>query len=217
MLWNIFVIPGAWASLITDTWIIPMNKVLRDLPMTIFWEWPPQLTPHTLDSSHLVRWLGQKAGVTPTRAWQLLKPYADHQNQGCYYSPKAQVAHNQAKVKWAHWARNNLLLAGPGMAGLPMGSLAACISTAPITDASEPAIVPIVGAPPLAGPLAPLPTMSTSMDVDYGSPLTDPLSEGNKNDTSGQHEDLDVPVSMLPTWLHFLLDSPTGFILWGRV
>ena len=54
---------------------------------------------------------------------------------------------------------------------------------------------PIVGAPPLAGPSAPPPTALTSMDVDYGSPLMDPPSEGD-NDASGRHEDLDVPVSM---------------------
>ena len=28
----------AWAKLVADTWIIPMNQVLRDLPMDIFWE-----------------------------------------------------------------------------------------------------------------------------------------------------------------------------------
>ena len=99
MLWNIFVIPEAWVNLVTDTWIVPTNQVLWDLPMDIFWEWPPQVTPCTLGSSHLTRWLGQKAGVTPTQAQQLLEPYADRQNQGCYYSPKAQVAHDQAKVK----------------------------------------------------------------------------------------------------------------------
>ena len=43
-----------------------------DLPMTVFWEWPPQVTPCTLNSSHLARWLGQKAGVTPARARQFL-------------------------------------------------------------------------------------------------------------------------------------------------
>ena len=125
VLWNIFVIPDAWAKLVADTWIVPTNQVLCDLPMDVFWEWPPQVTPRTLDSSHLARWLGQKAGVTPTRARQLLEPYADRRNRGCYYSPKAQVAHNQAEVKRACRARNNSLLAGPGTAGPTAGSLAA--------------------------------------------------------------------------------------------
>ena len=125
MLWNIFVIPSVWVSLVTDTWIIPTNQVLHDLPMSIFWEWPPQVTPHTLDSGHLTRWLGQKAGVTPTQARQLLEPYANHQNWGCYYSPKAQVAHDQAEAKRARRVHNNSLLTGPGMAGPSTGSLTA--------------------------------------------------------------------------------------------
>ena len=82
------------------------------------------------------------------------------------------------------------------MAGPSTGSLAARIATAPITGAAGHSTTPILGAPPLANPLAPLPTVSTSMDVDYGSPLMDPPSEGDKNDASGRHEDLDVPVSM---------------------
>ena len=164
--------------------------------MDVFLEWPPQVTPRTLDNSHLTRWLGQKAGVTPTQARQLLEPYADRRNRGCYYSPKAQVAHDQAEVKRACRARNNSLLAGPGMAGLSAGSLAACISMAPITSVAKPPIVPIMGALPLAGPSALHPAMLTSMDVNYGSPLTVPLSEGSKDNTSGQHEDLDAPVSM---------------------
>ena len=67
MLWNIFIIPDAWVNLVIDTWIVPTNQVLNDLPMDIFCEWPPQVTTCTLDSSHLMRWLGQKAGVTFTR------------------------------------------------------------------------------------------------------------------------------------------------------
>ena len=125
MLWNIFVIPDAWAKLVADTWIVPMNQVLRDLPMDVCWEWPPQVTPRTLNSGHLTRWLGQKARVTPTRARQLLEPYADRRNWGCYYSPKAQVAHDQAEAKWAHRARNNSLLTSPGTASPSMGSLTA--------------------------------------------------------------------------------------------
>ena len=153
MLWNIFVIPDAWVKLVADTWIVPTNQVLHDLPMDAFWEWPPQVTPRNLDSSHLARWLGQKAGVTPTWARQLLKPYADRQNQGCYYSPKAQVTHNQAEVKQACQACTSSLLTGPGMAGFPMGSLTTHISMAPVIGATGPSTVPIMGAPPLAGPL----------------------------------------------------------------
>ena len=164
--------------------------------MDVFWEWPPQVTPRTLDSSHLVRWLGQKAGVTPTRARQLLKPYTNWQNQGCYYSPKDQVAHDQAKVKQACQAHNNSLFTQSGTAGLPMGSLTAQIAMAPITGATGPSTTPILGAPLLASPSAPPPAMSASMDVDYGSPLTNPPSEGDNNDTSGHHEDLDALVSM---------------------
>ena len=170
--------------------------LLRDLPMDVFWEWPPQVTPRTLDSSHLATWLGQKAGVTPTRARPLLEPYANRRNRGCYYSPKAQVTHDQAEVKRARWARNNSLLASPGTAGPAVGSLAARITTTPVTGVAGPSTAPILGAPPLVNPSVPLPAMSTSMDVDYGSPLTDPPSEGNNHDASGRHEDLDAPVSM---------------------
>ena len=164
--------------------------------MDVFWEWPSQVTPRTLDSSHLARWLGQKAGVTPTRAQQLLEPYADRRNRGCYYSPKAQVAHDQAEAKRACRARNNSLLTGPGTAGPSMGNLAARITMEPATGVAGPSAALILGAPPLANPSAPLPAASTSMDVDYGSPLTDPLSEGNDIGASGCHKDLDAPVSM---------------------
>ena len=125
-----------------------------------------------------MRWLGQKAGVTPTWARQLLEPYADRRNRGCYYSPKAQVAHDQAEAKRARQA-NNSLLTGPGTAGPSMGSLAAQITTAPVPGVAGGSTAPILGAPLLANPSAPLPATSTSMDVDYGSPLTDPPSEGN--------------------------------------
>ena len=150
---------------------------------------PPQVTPCTLNSSHLARWLGQKAGVTPTWAQQLIEPYTDHQNWGCYYG---QVAHDQAEVKRAHQAHNNTLLTSPGTAGLPTGSLAAHISMASVTGATEPSIIPILGALLLAGPSTPPPAASTSMDVNYGNPLTDPPSEGNENDASGWHKDLDA-------------------------
>ena len=49
---------------------------------------------------------------------------------------------------------------------------------------------------PNSGVARPPPAMSTSIDVDYGSPLTDPLSESNEDDTSSEHEDLDAPVSI---------------------
>ena len=133
---------------------------------------------------------------TPTRARQLLEPYADRRNRGCYYSPKAQVTHDQAEAKRAHRARNNSLLTGPGTAGPSMGSLAAQITTAPATGVAGPSAAPILGAPLLANPSAPLPSVSTSMDVNYGSPLTDPPSEGNDIGASGCHEDLDAPISM---------------------
>ena len=67
---------------------------------------------------------------------------------------------------------------------------------APIMGATGPSTTLILGALPLANPLAPLPAVSTVMDVDYGSPLTDPPAEGDKNDASSRHEDLDAPVSM---------------------
>ena len=82
------------------------------------------------------------------------------------------------------------------MAGLPTGSLAARIAMAPVTGAAGPSTTLILGALLLAGPLAPPPTALTSMDVDYGSPLTGPLSESGNNDASGHHKDLDAPVSM---------------------
>ena len=92
--------------------------------------------------------------------------------------------------------RNNSLLAGPGTAGPAAGSLAARITTTPVTGVAGPSIAPILGAPLLVNPSVPLPAASTSMDVDYGSPLTDPPSEGNNCDASSRHEDLDAPVSM---------------------
>ena len=82
------------------------------------------------------------------------------------------------------------------MAGPAAGSLTAQITTTPVTGVAGPSTAPILGAPLLVNPSVPLPAASTSMDVDYGSPLTDPPSEGNNHDASSRHEDLDVPVSM---------------------
>ena len=84
-----------------------------------------------------------------------------------------------------------------GVSGpLSFPSLTAQITMAPATGVARPSAAPILEAPPLANPLAPLPAVSTSMYVDYGSPLTDPPSEGNNIVTSGHHEDFDVPISM---------------------
>ena len=66
----------------------------------------------------------------------------------------------------------------------------------PATGVTGPSAALILGALPFANPSAPLPATSTSMDVDYGSPLTDPPSEGNNIGASSRHEDLDAPVSM---------------------
>ena len=82
------------------------------------------------------------------------------------------------------------------MAGPAVGSPTAQITTTPVTGVAGPSTAPILGAPPFVNPSVPLPAVSTSMDVDYGSPLMDPPSEGNNHDTSGRHEDLDAPVSM---------------------
>ena len=87
MLWNIFVIPDAWANLVVDTWIVPMNQVLCDLPMDVFWEWPPQVTPCTLDSSHEMaqpksRGYPHPDLTTPRALCQLAKPGLLLQPQG---------------------------------------------------------------------------------------------------------------------------------------
>ena len=155
----------------------------------------PGHSPHTRQQSsrEMARPEGRgypHSGLTTPRALcRQAKP-------GLLLQPKAQVAHDQAEAKRARRARNNSLLTGPGMAGPSTGSLAARITMAPATGVAGPSATPILGAPPLANPSAPLPAVSTSMDVDYGNPLTDPLSEGNDIGTSSRHEDLDVPVSM---------------------
>ena len=94
------------------------------------------------------------------------------------------------------------------MASLPMGSLAAHISMAPVAGATGPSTVLIMGAPLLAGPSAPPPAASTSMDVNYGSPLTDPLSEGNENNASSCHGCTCQHVTNLVT---FLVGLTRGF------
>ena len=158
-------------------WVVPATQAPCSLPQDVFWEWPPGVTPKNLDSSHLARWLGQKGGVTPTRARNLIKPYARRCAQGLYYSPQAQDVYNRAQLKRARRALTNTT-SGPSLAGPSNLGLAAHISEAP-TGTTEFPTLPSAGNYPLAMPLAlPLPT-STSMDVN-GPSLPEPESGDNE-------------------------------------
>jgi len=99
ILWEIFVPLGQWEELVDRAWVVPTTQALHSLLQDMFQEWPPGVTPKNLDNSHLVRWLGQKGGVTPTRARNLIEPYAHHCAQGLYYSPQVQDAYNRGPTE----------------------------------------------------------------------------------------------------------------------
>jgi len=165
VLWEIFVPLGQWEELVDGAWVVPTTQALCSLPQDVFWEWPPGVTPENLDHSHLARWLGQKGGVTPTRARNLIEPYARCRAQGLYYSPQVQDAYNRAQLKRARRALTNTT-SGPSSAGPSNLGLAACILEAPTFGTTEFPTLPSVGNNPLAMPLAsPIPA-PTSMDVD---------------------------------------------------
>ena len=57
--------------------------------------------PDNVEPRCLVQWLGQKAGVTPDRARDLLELYARRRERDVYFSHTAQEAHNESLARQA--------------------------------------------------------------------------------------------------------------------
>ena len=100
-LWDIFLTIGRWVELASDDrWALPTADNLRNNILTQ-WVWEDRSAPDNVKPRHLVRWLGQKVGVTPDRARDLLEPYAHCRKRDVYFSHMAQEAHNESLAKQA--------------------------------------------------------------------------------------------------------------------
>ena len=121
-------------------------------------------------------WLGQKAGVTPDRARDLLEPYARHHERDVYFSHTAQEAHNKSHAKQARKTilvivgapRNPTMAVEHSSAAPPTsGSLAARLSDVPASvDAGLAVHDSTMDTEQSAAPLVPPASTSTPMDVD---------------------------------------------------
>ena len=131
-LWDIFLTIGRWAELVGDDgWALPTaNNLCNNILAQ--WAWEDGSAPDDVEPWCLARWLGQKAGVTPDRACDLLKPYAHHCKRDVYFSHTAQEAHNKTL---ARQARKTILVT----VGAPCNptSIVEHNSTAPLTSGSE--------------------------------------------------------------------------------
>ena len=100
-LWDIFLTIGRWVELAGDDgWALPTADNLRNNILTR-WAWEDGSTPDNVEPQHLAWWLGQKAGVMPNRAHDLLEPYARRHERNMYFSHMAQEAHNESHAKQA--------------------------------------------------------------------------------------------------------------------
>ena len=186
-LWDIFLTIGRWVELAgDDRWALPTTNNLHN-NILAQWVWEDGSTPDNVKPQRLARWLGQKVGVMPNRARNLLKLYARHRKHNMYFSHMAQEAHNESRAKQA---RKTILVTMGTMAvehsstAPPMsGSLAARLSDVPVSvDAGLAVHDSTMDTKQLAAPLVPPASTSTPMDVDKAAAL--PSSRDIGTDTS---------------------------------
>ena len=143
--------------------------------------WDDGSAPDNVEPRRLARWLGQKAGVTPDRARDLLELYARHRKRDVYFSHMAQEAHNESCAKQACKTilvtvgapRNPTTAVEHSLTAPPMsGSLAARLSDAPASvDARLAVHDSTMDTEHSAAPLVPPASTSTPMDVDEAAAL----------------------------------------------
>ena len=106
-LWDIFLTIGRWAELVSnDRWALPTADNLHNNILTR-WVWEDRSAPDDVEPQCLAQWLGQKVGVTPDRAHNLLEPYTHRREHDVYFSHMAQEAHNKT---FARQARMTILV-----------------------------------------------------------------------------------------------------------
>ena len=130
-LWDIFLTIGRWVELAgNDGWALPTTDNLHN-NILAQWAWEDGSALDNVEPWHLARWLSQKAGVTPDRAHDLLKPYACCCKRDMYFSHMAQEAHNESLSRQA---RKTILVT----VGVPRNPTIAVehSSTAPQTSGS---------------------------------------------------------------------------------
>ena len=175
-LWDIFLTIGSWAELVgDDRWPLPTANNLRN-NILARWAWEDRSAPDNVEPRHLAWWLGQKAGVTPDRARNLLEPYTRRRERNVYFSHTTQEAHNETLSRQAR----KTILVTVGAPRNPTGTVEHS-STAPSTSGglatrlsnmlapvNAGAVVhdPTLDAEPMAAPLVPPVSTSTPMDVD---------------------------------------------------
>ena len=196
-LWDIFLTIGRWVELAGDDgWALPTADDLRNNILGQ-WAWDDGSALDNIKPRCLARWLGQKAGVTPDRARDLLEPYARRREHDVYFSHTAQEAHNETL---ARQARKTILVT----AGVPhnpavavklsstappaSGSLAAQLSDAPAPVDARPAVHdPAMDTEPTVAPSVPPASTSTPMDVDEAA--ASPSSRDVRTDMSAIYLD----------------------------
>ena len=167
-LWDIFLTIGRWAELASDDgWALPTADNLHN-NILARWAWEDGSAPDNVEPRRLARWLGQKVGVTPNRAHDLLKPYARRCEHDVYFSHMAQEAHNESLAKQA---RKTILVT----VGMPCNPTIAVehSSTAPLMSGSLTAQLSDV----LASVDAGLAAHDSAMDTELSAaPLVPPAS-----------------------------------------
>ena len=196
-LWDIFLTIGRWAELAGDDgWALPTAD---DLCNNILarWAWDDRSAPDNIEPRRKAPWLGQKVGVTPDRARDLLKPYARRRERDVYFSHTAQEAHNKSLARQAR--KTILVTAGAprnptvavelsSTAPPASGSLAARLSNAPAPVDAGPAVHdPAMDTEPTVAPSVPPTSTSTPMDVDEAT--ASPSSRDVGTDTSAIYFD----------------------------
>ena len=175
-LWDIFLTIGRWAELAgDDRWVLPTADNLRN-NILARWAWEDGSTLDNIEPRRLVRWLGQKAGVTPDRVHDLLEPYAHCHKRDVYFSHMAQEAHNESLAKQARKTilvtvgvpRNSTMAVEHSSTAPPTsGSLTARLSDAPASVDTRLAVHDsTMDTEQSEAPLVPPASTSTPMDVD---------------------------------------------------
>ena len=174
-----------------DGWALPTTDNLRN-NILARWAWEDGSAPDNVEPRRLARWLGQKAGVTPNRAHNLLKPYTRRCERNVYFSHMAQEVHNESLTRQARKTvlvtmgahRNPTIAVKHSSTTPPMsGSLTARLSDVPApVDAGLAVHDSTMDTELTAAP--PVPPASTSARMDVDEAAASPSGQDIGMDTS---------------------------------
>ena len=191
-LWDIFLTIGRWAELVSDNgWALPTTDNLHN-NILAQWVWEDGSALDDVEPQRLAQWLGQKVGVMPDRAHDLLEPYARRRECDVYFSHIAQEAHNESFTRQGCKAilvtvgapHNPTIAVEHSSTAPPMsGSLAAQLTDAQAPVNAGPTVHdPTMDTEPMVAP--PVLPSSTSMPMDVDEATASPSSQDIGTDTS---------------------------------